>query len=205
MFWKRKKQPENLFQIFIPQVLYTNMQNYLQKRAKPEPESLLEPIDDKKRKEMAGNIASILADETFNIGCIIGTTRPDILNGIFKQNEGNHESMISAARDQCKRLLKVFKDSDKYDICTFGGNFLSESLGSSGSFVKSDPINGITNEALKILGASFLMGYVFGHDNPELFMEMQKSIMKKHYHKKAPFLFQRHSQRCMGLTYLKKI
>ena len=166
MFWKRKKEISGLgFQHYVPLRLSENLPGIFKQKAK-----------ENNYADIYKTYIQLLVSETFIIAGMIGCCRPDIITGIYKQNEKNHEKLMKVTRNGLNQMIDAMKKRGEFSLTSFASSFKRPEIyvlpkGNSG---KEIPI-----EIISILGIPFLFGYTFGHDYPKLFFELLEKRLQE--------------------------
>jgi hypothetical protein len=175
MFWKGKKGSDKLrFQHYVPIRLSENLPKIFEKKAK-----------EKNYSEIYKDFIQLLASETFIIACMIGTCRSDIITEIFKQNDENYEQLMEVTRNGLIKIIAVGEQRGEISLNALASSFKKPEMG---ILPKDDPAKGLSIEVINSLGAPFLFGYTFGHDHPQLFLEMLKKRFEE-ASKSGPYTF----------------
>lgn len=160
MFWMRRKVPDKLrFQHYVPITLSMSIPKTLEKRAK------------KDHAEIYGTLMQSLESETFIVGAMIGARIPQIMNTIFAQNGSDSEQLIEATRDGLAKLVAVIEQRSEANLNGLASSFKKPEIE---VLPEGNLSRGLPPATLNSLGMVFLFGYTFGHDYPQLYLEMLK-------------------------------
>lgn len=162
MFWNKRRDPDRLrFQHYVPLRLSTNIPAILAKKANEEDYS-----------EAYKNLRQLLASETFVMACTIGTSRPDIVTDIFRQNDASDEQLMEVTRDGLEKIVASIEQKGEINLNRLASSFMTSEAGMSPERGLSADL---TIEEINNLGRIFVFGYTFGHDHPQRLLEMLKS------------------------------
>jgi hypothetical protein len=165
VFWMRKKESKKLrFQHYVPITLAMNIPKVLEKKAK------------EKHAEVYRDLMRNLGSETFIIASMIGICRPDIMPGIFRQNDSNYEQLMETTRDGLTKIVALREQKGEINLNDLASMFLKPEIE---ILPKGNLAQGLTTEVVDSLGAIFLFGYTFGHDYPQLYLEMLKKRIQE--------------------------
>lgn len=165
MFRMRKKEPKKLrFQHYIPITLSMNIPKVLEKKAK------------EKHAEVYRDLMRNLASETFIIAAMIGICRPDIMKGVFGQNESSYEQLIEITRDSLTKIIMLREQKGEINLNDLASIFVKPEIE---VLPKGNLAQGLVPEVINSLGIIFLFGYTFGHDYPQLYLEILKKRIQE--------------------------
>ena len=161
MFWKKKKGADKLgFQHYVPIMLSDNLPKIFEKKEK-----------EQRLSEAYKIFIQLLESETFIIACTIGTCRPDIITGIFRQNGGDYKQLMEEAHNGVSKIIAAGEQREEISLNALASSFKKPEMD---ILPKDGPAKVVPIEVINSLGIPFLFGYTFGHDHPQLFLEMLK-------------------------------
>lgn len=159
MFLKKNRGSEKLrFQHYVVLGLSANIHVVLESKT-----------SSKNYSEIYKNFVELLQSETFIIACMIGAHHPDIITGIFKQNDEDCAQLIEMTRNCLSRIIKIREQKGELNLNDLASLFIRPE---KEIFSKGDLVKGLTTKAINKLSTTFLFGYIFGHDYPQRFLEM---------------------------------
>jgi hypothetical protein len=166
MFWKRKRRLDKLrFQHYVALRLSTSISAVLEKKASSE-----------KYREIYKDFMQLLASETFVMACMIGACRPDIITGIFRQNDEDYEQLMEVTRDQVTNITAAREQKGELNLNDLASLFTKSVI----DIMPEDGLSkDLTIEEINSLGGTVLFGYTFGHGHPQRFLEMLEKRLQE--------------------------